>query len=283
MTFSRQSFKQLFGYGSKLLLAGLYAQTMHEIYNITIGKVYSASDLGYYTRARSFAEMTAGTVTSILHQVTFPVLASLQDDRERMVSVYSRLIRMTAFFVFPAMTLLALLAEPLVILLLTDKWIPVIVLLQWMSFARIFYPISVINMNILNAVGRSDLFLKVDLSKFPVAVSALIITIPLGVKAIVIGHVVSSFISFFINAYLPGKMFGYGALKQLKDMSPVFIATGIMAALVIALSSQIDDLWIKLIVGGFLGLLSYIFVCNLFKLEELKEVRTLLLKLLSRK
>jgi O-antigen/teichoic acid export membrane protein len=227
--------------------------------------------------------MTAGTVTSILHQVTFPVLASLQDDRERMVSVYSRLIRMTAFFVFPAMTLLALLAEPLVILLLTDKWIPVIVLLQWMSFARIFYPISVINMNILNAVGRSDLFLKVDLSKFPVAVSALIITIPLGVKAIVIGHVVSSFISFFINAYLPGKMFGYGALKQLKDMSPVFIATGIMAALVIALSSQIDDLWIKLIVGGFLGLLSYIFVCNLFKLEELKEVRTLLLKLLSRK
>lgn len=281
--FSRQSFKELFGYGSKLLLAGLYAQTMHEIYNITIGKAYSASELGFYTRARAYAEMTAGTVTSILHQVTFPVLASLQDDKSRMVSVYSRLIRMTAFFVFPAMTLLALLAEPLVILLLTDKWIPVIVLLQWMSFARIFYPISVINMNILNAVGRSDLFLKVDLSKFPIAISALIITIPLGIKAIVIGHVVSSFISFFINAYLPGKMFGYGALKQLKDMTPVFIATGIMAALVIAVSSQIDDLWIKLIVGGFLGLLSYIFVCNLFKLEELKEIRTLLLKLLSRK
>jgi teichuronic acid exporter len=281
--FSRQSFKELFGYGSKLLLAGLYAQTMHEIYNITIGKAYSASELGYYTRARAFAEMTAGTVTAILHQVTFPVLASLQDDKERMVSVYSRLIRMSAFFVIPAMTMLSLLAEPLVRLLLTDKWIPAIVLLQWMSFARIFYPISVINMNILNAVGRSDLFLKVDLSKFPIAVLALVITIPIGVKAIVIGHVVTSFIAFFINAYLPGKMFGYGALKQLKDMTPVFIATGIMAALVITVNSVIDELWIKLTAGGLLGLLSYIFVCNLFKSEELKEIRTLLLKLLSRK
>lgn len=283
IAFSRQSFKELFGYGSKLLLAGLYAQTMHEIYNITIGKAYSASELGYYTRARSFAEMTAGTVSGILHQVTFPVLASLQDDKKRMVSVYSRLIRMSAFFVFPAMTLLALLAEPLVILLLTDKWIPVIVLLQWMSFARIFYPISVINMNILNAVGRSDLFLKVDLSKFPIAILALIITIPLGVKAMVIGHVITSFISFFINAYLPGKMFGYGALKQLKEMGPVFISVGIMAIVVIIINSFIHMLMIKLIVGGFFGLLTYITVCHFLKLDELKEVKTLFIKLLNSK
>ncbi len=168
LVFSKESFRELFGYGSKLLLAGVYAQTLAEINNIAIGKVYSASDLGFYTRAKTFAQMTSGTVTGILQQVTFPILASLQDDKERMVSVYSRLIRMTSFFVFPAMTLLALLANPLILILLTDKWIAVVVLLQWMSFARFFYPISVINMTILNAVGRSDLFLKVDLSKFPV-------------------------------------------------------------------------------------------------------------------
>jgi teichuronic acid exporter len=281
--FSRQSFKELFGYGSKLLLAGLYAQTMHEIYNITIGKAYSASELGYYTRARAFAEMTAGTVTAILHQVTFPVLASLQDDKERMVSVYSRLIRMSAFFVIPAMTMLSLLAEPLVRLLLTDKWIPVIVLLQWMSFARIFYPISVINMNILNAIGRSDLFLKVDLSKFPIAVLALVITIPLGVKAMVIGHVVTSFISFFINAYMPGKMFGYGALKQLKDMTPVIIAVAIMATIVLLVNLFLEGLWAKLIIGGLMGITSYIFVCYVFKIEELTEVKKLIVNLKNRK
>jgi len=283
LTFSRQSFKELFGFGSKLLIQGLYAQAMREVYNITIGKAYSASDLGYYTRAKSFAEITAGTVTGILHQVTFPVLASLQDDRERMISVYSRLIRMTAFFVIPAMTMLSLLAEPLVIILLTDKWIPVIVLLQWMSFARIIYPISGINMNILNAVGRSDLFLKVDLSKFPIMILALIITIPLGVKAMVIGHVVTSFIAFFINAYMPGKMFGYGAFKQLREMVSVIIATSIMALLVFISNSLIENLWIKLGVGAGIGLSSYLIVCYFLKLKELAEVKSLILSILNKK
>ena len=220
--------------------------------------------------------MTSGTFTGILQQVTFPILASLQDEKERMVSVYSRLIRMTSFFVFPAMTLLALLANPLVLLLLTDKWIAVVVLLQWMSFARFFYPISVINMSILKAVGRSDLFLKVDLSKFPVAVGVLLITIPLGVKAIVIGNVVTSCISFFINAYMPGKMFGYGAFRQLKDMIPVFIAIGVMALLVLFVNSFIRILWLQLIVGGSVGLASYLLVCYIMKLEELQEVGKLI-------
>lgn len=278
--FSRQSFKELFGYGSKLLLAGLYAQTMHEIYNITIGKAYSASELGYYTRARSFAEMTSGTVTSILHQVTFPVLASLQDDKERMISVYSRLIRMTAFFIFPSMTMLSLLAEPLVRLLLTDKWIPVIVLLQWMSFARIFYPISVINMNILNAVGRSDLFLKVDLSKLPISILALIITIPLGVKAMVIGHVVTSFISFFINAYLPGKLFGYGIRSQIRDMIPVVLISAVTALIVFIVNSFVEMLILKLLIGISTGLIIYIGTSYIFKINELKEINFLVQNLI---
>lgn len=282
ITFSIQSFKELFGFGSKLLLQGLYAQTIHEIYNMVIGKVYSAAELGYYTRAKSFANMTSGIITGILHQVTFPVLASLQDDRERMISVYSRLIRMTAFFVIPAMTMLSLLAEPLVRILLTDKWIPVIVLLQWMSFARIINPISGINMNILNAVGRSDLFLKVDLSKFPVMVLALVITIPLGVKAMVIGHVATSFTNFFINAYMPGKMFGYGAFKQLKEMIPVFIATGIMALFVFTANSFIEILWFKLLAGISIGLSSYLLICYFLKLKELFELKTLVINLLNK-
>ena len=160
--FSWQSFKELFGYGSRLLAASIYTQVLQNIYKITIGKAYSAADLGFYSKAKSFSELTSGTVNGILHQVTFPILASLQDDRSKMISVYSRLIRMTAFVIVPAMTLLALSAEPFVKLFLTDKWLPAVALLQWMSFARMFTPISSINMNILNATGRSDLFLKVD-------------------------------------------------------------------------------------------------------------------------
>lgn len=283
LVFSKQSFKQLFGFGSKLLLQGLYAKILWEIYNILIGKVYSASELGYYTRGKSFAEVTAGTVTGILHQVTFPILASLQDDKQRLVSVYSRLIKMAAFFVLPAMTMLSLIAKPLVIILLTEKWLPVIVLLQWMSFARIVQPISVINLNILKAIGRSDLFLKVDLSNFPFMVVALIITVPLGVKAIVIGHTITSFISFFIFAYMPGKIFGYGAFKQLKDMFPVILATAVMASGVLLFNYTIDNLWFKLMGSIMIGGFIYLMVCYLLKIEELNEIKIIAYKYIGRK
>lgn len=277
--FSKKSFKSLFGYGSKLLIAGLYAQVLNNVYNICLGKFYPTATLGCYTRAKSFADLSAGTIVSIIQQATFPVLASLQNDKEKLVSVYSRMIRMSAFLIIPLMTLIALLARPIVILLLTEKWVSLIPLLQWMVFARIFLPMSVINMNLLNAVGRSDLFLKVDLSKLPITVLAIVITIPLGVKAIIIGHVVTSAIAFIINAYLPGKLYGYGVMNQLKDMLPFFVATIGMAISVVIMSCFIDGLFLQLFLGVLLGVIMYLFICWLLKLDELTEVKELFLKL----
>jgi len=279
--FSRESFKNLFGFGSKLLIAGLYAQTIQNIYNITIGKVYAASELGYYTRSRQFAELTAGTVSSILQQVSYPILASLQDDRKKMSEIFRKLIRTSSFLIFPSMTLLAILAEPFIQLFLTDKWLPAVPLLQWLCFARIFYPINAINMNILNAIGRSDLFLKVDLIKFPVIATALVITIPLGLKAIVIGHVITSIIAFFINAYLPGKYFSYGGFSQLKDMLPGMIATLVMAIVVVIFTHLLDSLWLKIIIGSISGFLVYLFVAFLMQINEIKEIRDLIKNSLS--
>jgi len=277
--FSRESFRSLFSFGYKLLISGLLSQTLTNVYNIAIGKVYSASELGFYTKAKVFAELSAGTVTSIMNQVSYPILASLQDDRERMISVYSRMIRMAAFLVFPSMTILALLADPFIRLALTEKWAPAIPLLQWMCFARIFYPISTINMNILNATGRSDLFLKVDLSKIPVVILALVITIPISVEAIVIGHVVTSGIFFIVNAYLPGKLFGYGPLSQFRDMAPVFLSTGLMAIIVFFATCFTDILILKLLLGIVAGLVSYTAFSYLLKIKELQEVRLLVLNL----
>lgn len=279
VSFSKKSFNSLFGYGSKILLAGLYAQLLNNIYNICLGKFYPTASLGYYTRAKSFADVSAGTIVSIIQQATFPVLAAVQNDQEKLVSIYSRMIRMSAFLIIPLMTLIALLAKPIVILLLTEKWVSLIPLLQWMVFARIFLPMSAINMNLLNAVGRSDLYLKIDLSKLPLTILAMIITIPLGLKAIIIGHVVTSAIAFVINAYLPGKFYGYGAVKQLKDMLPVFFATIGMAISVLVLSYFIKNLILELLLGVVLGAVTYLFICWALKLEELKEAWQLLLKL----
>lgn len=282
LSFSKKAFTSLFSYGSKIMMAGLYAQLLNNIYNICLGKFYPTASLGYYTRAKSFADLSAGTIVSVIQQATFPVLTKIQSDKEKLISVYSRMIRMSAFMIIPLMTLIALLAKPIVILLLTEKWISLIPLLQWMVFARIFLPMSAINMNLLNAIGRPDLFLKVDLSKLPITILALIITIPLGVKAIIIGHVVTSAISFIINAYLPGKFYGYGAISQLKDMIPVFAATTGMAILVFLISYFIDNLLLQLFLGIIFGSLTYLFFCWLLKVEEIKEVWELFLKLKNR-
>jgi teichuronic acid exporter len=189
---------------------------------------------------------------------------------------------MSAFLIIPIMSLIALLAKPIVILLLTEKWASLIPLLQWIVFSRIFLPLSVINMNLLNAIGRSDLYLKIDLSKLPLTIIAMIITIPLGVKAIIIGHVVTSGLSFIINAYLPGKFYGYGSIKQLKDMLPFCFATIVMAILVFMTTCFVDNLVLQLFFGAILGPIVYVFISWLLKLEELNEVWKLFLSLIKR-
>jgi hypothetical protein len=131
-------------------------------------------------------------------------------------------------------------------------------------------------MNILNAIGRSDLFLKVDLSKFPISVVALIVTIPLGVKAMVIGHVVTSFISYIINSYMPGKLFGYGALAQLKEMIPIFIATSITALIVYLVNLNINPPILKIALGLNIGFVVFFISSYLLKINELREVQILI-------
>ena len=132
---------------------------------------------------------------------------------------------------------------------------------------------SAINMNLLNAIGRSDLFLKVDLSKLPLTVLAMVITIPLGVKAMIIGQIVTSAISFIINAYLPGKFYGYGPIHQLKDMLSFFVATIGMSILILIMTYFIDNLILQLFFGIVLGVIVYLFICWLLKVEELEEIR----------
>jgi teichuronic acid exporter len=165
LVFSRSSFQKLFGFSSKLLVAGLIAAIFNNIYAILIGKLFAPKEVGFYTRGKQFPELISSTLTSILKGVTYPILTSLQNERERMVQVYGKLMRITVFVVIPVLTLFALLAEPFVRLFLTEKWMPIVPLIQWLCFARMITPISGLNMNILNAIGRSDLFLKVDLVK----------------------------------------------------------------------------------------------------------------------
>ena len=138
-------------------------------------------------------------------------------------------------------------------------------------------------MNILNAIGRSDLYLKVDLLQFPIIIFALIVTIPYGVKAMVIGQVVSSVIGFFIYAYLPGKFYGYGAYAQIKDFSPIILITILSGIPVYFVVHFFEMLIVQLILGGLTGLFIYLTLSYIFKIKELFEIKSVLLKLLNRK
>ena len=272
LTFKSDSFKNLFGFGSKLLVAGLYAQLLNNIYNLAIGKKFPTAELGYYTRGKQFADLSSGTISGILQQVTFPLLASVKEDKAQMVSIYKKVIQLTAFIIFPAMTLLTLLAAPLIDVLLGSKWYGVIPLLQWIAIARIITPISVINMSILNAIGRSDLFLKLDLAKFPLVAIALIISIPIGVKAMVIAQVCTTFVAFFMNAYLPGKLFGYGALGQIRDMLPIMIATAITGLGVYYCIQYFEDPIVKLFGGTLIGGIVYFGLSYILRIQAFQMI-----------
>ena len=256
--FSKESFKHLFGFGSKLMITSVYAVIFNNISTLCIGKFFKSHQLGFYTRATQFSEMISFTVNDVLGTVTFPVLSSLQDEKERLILVYKKALLYTAFVIFPIMILFMLLARPLIIILLTEKWMPCVVLTQWLFLARMFTPLSALNMNILNAVGRSDLYMKLDFAKAPLTIISLAITVPLGVKAIVIGNFVCSFLCFFINAYLPGKMFGYGGFQQLKDWRGILSSLIIMAIVVYVFLSLVDNLWLQLLGGSILGVVVYL-------------------------
>lgn len=266
--FSKDSFKQLFGFGSKLLLSGLLGTTVTNVNNLVIGKVYTPSSLGFYTRAQQFPDLLTNTLTSVLNNATFPLMSSLQSNKDELVSVLKRLIKINSMFVFPAMTGLAVLSKPLVLFLLGKKWEFTADLLVWLCFSNMFIAHNALNMNVLNAIGRSDLFLKVDASKIPVIIITMVITFPISLKAVVIGKVVTCFIYFYINAFMPGKLYGFGAFKQLACSWKYILSTFIMGLGVALINYFISSNLICLFVGVIAGVAIYIFMLVVLKDEE---------------
>lgn len=255
-TFSFLSFKQLFGFGSKLLISGVLSTIVTNINNLIIGKYYNSQSLGYYTRAQQFPDLISGTLSSVLNNSTFPLMASLQDKKEELVIVFKKLIKITSMFVFPTMIGLACLSNTLIITLLGEKWTGTSILLFWLSISYIFTPLSILNMNILNAIGRSDLFLKVDIAKIPIILITMFITFPISLEAIVIGKAITAYIYFYINAYLVGKFYNFGALKQLFCSWKYIISALIMGSFVI----MIDKFIISNVLSLFLSIIGGCFV-----------------------
>lgn len=268
---NKASLSYLWGYGSKLLASGLLDTIYGNIYPIVIGKFYSAADLGQYTRAKQYAHMPAGTLTSVLQQVSFPVLSTIQEDNARLGDSYRRMLRFTVFLVFPIMIGMAALAHPLVISLVTDKWAECVPYLQVICFSSMWYPVHAINLNLLQVKGRSDLFLRLEIIKKAIITVAIFICVPFGIMGICIGAVCTSIINLAINTYYTGKLINVGFLRQMMDMTPTLLASLAMGAVVYLVAMPIDADVLKLAVGIPLGMAFYLAVAKIFRMPELQE------------
>lgn len=268
---SWESFHYLWGFGSKMLGSGLLDTIYNNIYPIVIGKYFSAQDLGNYTRAQQFSSLPSSNVTGVLQRVTFPVLSSIQNEDERLAKNYRKILKLSAFLVFPMMLMLSAIANPLVRILLTDKWIGCVILLQIVCFQMMWYPIHAINLNLLTVKGRSDLFFRLEIFKKIMGVCIMFITIPHGIIWMVSGGIVSSMLSLIINTYYTGKLINVGYFKQMGDLLPIFGVSFIMWLIVHAIISLSSNLYCQLVLGISLGAIVYLIGAKIFLKVEFND------------
>lgn len=270
---SKESFRYLWNFGNKMLLSNLINTLYGNITPIIVGKYYSTAQLGAYSRAGHYANLPSTYIYSVVREVSFPVLSKMQDTPEKMIDSYSRMIRLCAFVCFPLMVSMSALAKPLIILLVTAKWEACIILLQLICFSKMWYPIHALNLNILLAVGRTDLTLKLEIFKKAVGLIFMCCFLPFGLVAFCAAGIFSNFIHLFINTYYTGKLYGYGILRQIKDITPSLLLSAAAYLAIIGANHFIESLWLQLLVGIILTAGIYLGGSILFKLKEWEDAK----------
>lgn len=276
--FSRDSFNRLFSFGSKILASNLLHTLYLNLYTMIIGKVFSATSLGYYTRADQFAQFPSSNITGILQRVTYPILSSIQDDDKRLKSIYRDYVRLFTFIVFPLMIGFAAIAKPFIIIVLTEKWLGVVPLLQILCIYYMWYPINAIHQNLMQVKGRSDLFLKLEFIKKTIGIGLLFISLPFGLNYLAWSLVAYALVSLALNTYYAAKLIDFSILQQLKDISRIFILSVIMGIGVYCVNYlDIHDI-LKIILAIISGLIFYIMIAKIFKMDEINQLYNLIKK-----
>ena len=278
--FSKESFKNLFSYGSKLLISGLLDTIYNNLYPLVIGKFYTPAQLGAFAKADHFSQFPSQNIMRILHRVSFPVLSALQNDPQRMRSCFLKFINYSALIIFPLMLGLLALSKPMTLLFLTERWSEMIPLLQILCVAMMWYPVHAINLNVLQVLGRSDLFLKLEIIKKIIGLAILLITLPIGITAMCIGQIVDSVLGLFINTYYSKKFINAGIGEQMKFLFPTLLNSATMAAIILAINSLLpqDKYALQIGIGLTVGTLYYFATNYLFNRNVCKEILSLLKK-----
>ncbi len=267
LTFSLYRIKSLLSFGWKLLASGLIDSLYSNLRSLLVGKMFSPATLGFYNRGEQFPNLIVSNIDGSIQSVMFPTLSKYQDNYVRVKEMVRRSIVSSSFIIFPMMVGLAVIAKPLVILLLTEKWLPVVPFLQIFCVSYALWPIHTANLQAMNALGRSDLFLKLEIIKKVLGLMILAISIPFGIYGIAWGGCIGSLLSSFINAYPNLKLINYSYKEQWKDIFPSLLLSLMMGAIVYTIHWFELTALITLIIQVLIGIAVYIGLAKIFNLE----------------
>ena len=268
LIFSFKSLREMFGFGSRMLGRDLLERITGNIYHVVIGKLFSPTDLGFFIRAQTF-----GDLPSQVGRVTFPVFSIIQDDSTRLKRGMKKALTTLVLVNFPMMIGLAVVARPFVLVLLTEKWAESIPYLQLFSFWGLLYPLHVINLNVLQALGRSELILRLEIIKKVLIVINIAVTWRFGISAMICGMVILSTIAYYLNSYYTGVLIGYSIREQLRDLSTYLIMAVLMGVTVyVAGLLPFANHWSMLLAQIIVGVVIYVSLCRLFRLTAFMEI-----------
>ena len=274
--FSQKSFNELFSFGGKLLVSGLIDTVYRNVYYLIIGKYFAALELGYFTRADQFQSLPSSNLQGIIGRVSYPILSTIQDDIPRLREAYKKIIKSTMIITFILMLGMAALARSMVLTLIGENWEPCVIYLQLLCLVGMFYPLSALNLNMLQVQGRSDLFLRLEIIKKAMAVPVVIIGVVWGIKAMIFGMLINSLIAYYLNSYWSGRFIGYSFLAQIRDILP-----SLLLALSMGIVVFLEGLFIPLppmslfIIQLVTGAVIIFFLCEAFNFKDyvyIKEI-----------
>lgn len=274
---SRQSFSYLWGFGWKMSASAVIDRVAAQIGSFVIGKCYSPASLGQYSRSEQFASLFSSGLTSVVQQVSYPVLSEIQEDKERLKEAYRKVIKTTMFVTAIGMFSLGAVAEPLLFCLVGPQWHDAAVYLPLICIEMSLYPLHAINLNMLQVQGRSDLFLVLEVIKKIILIPVLLVGIFVGIVPMLIVGIFASIFGFFLNAHWSGKFLGYSAWMQVKNVAPSYGIAALVALSVYFLKFLPLSFWIVLPVQLIVGLSVFFCTSTVFKMEEYNEIKRLTL------
>ncbi|NJB72647.1 O-antigen/teichoic acid export membrane protein [Saonia flava] len=273
-TFSIEKLQYHYKFGYKLMLSGLLNIVFNNSYHVLIGKYFPLQTLGYYERAQRFNEYPSITITGIVEKVTYPMMAKLQDDKQKLSVIYRKMLRLAFFITAPLMLGVAAMAQPIFEIVLGEEWLPAVPYFQILSIAYMFYPIHAFNINVLKVFGRSDLFLKLEIIKKIIIVVGIVVGFQFGILGLVWSGVLTSFLALLVNTYYSSQLIDYSTKKQLLDMVPILVLAVSACLLMYCVVDGFNNYQngVQILSATFLGTLFYLSIHSLIKKSPMYDL-----------